>query len=370
MKGKILALAAAIGSVSTGVSAVELGEFNGTKLSVGGYVKVEGVFNRPDSDAAFGAENTFEGTVRQSRVNFKAEKMVDGHKVKGFVEGDFYGDFYTSGNTANWRLRHAYVSVDNLTVGQTWNGQFFAIAPLDGEMINFWGLSAGTIAGNGGVIRRDMLLHYTTNGFRFTAQDPIYVDADLPDMVASYTKRFKSGSAYNVALTGREVQTGTAVDPTASNSDWGFALSVAGKYVLPGGHDIRVSAYSGDGIGAYSGVGVGGAYNPTKVAGVDTMDAFGGELVSQYGFAAAYKHQFTNKLRGTIRYGETNVDDAGDTKLEMTNINLIYKYLPNMDIGIEWRDQNIDTLNGPAGTAFPNIRPKGQQLELMAMYKF
>lgn len=369
MKGKILALAAAIGSVSTGVSAVELGEFNGTKFSVGGYVKVEGVFNNPDSDAAFGVENTFDPTVRQSRINFKAEKMVEGHKVKGFLEGDFYGDGHHS-STAAWRVRHAYVSIDNLTVGQTWNGQFFAIAPLDGEMINFRGLSAGTIAGNGGVIRRDMQLHYTTNGFRFTAQDPIYVDADLPDMVASYTKRFKSGSAYNVALTAREVQTGTAVDPTASNSKWGFALSVAGKYVLPGGHDIRVSAYSGDGIGAYSGVGIGGAYNPAKIAGVDTMDASGGELVSQYGFAAAYKHQFTDKLRGTIRYGETNVDDAADTKLEMTNINLIYKYWPNMDIGVEWRDQNIDTLNSPPGTGFANVRPKGQQLELMAMYKF
>jgi hypothetical protein len=355
---KIIGLATLAMSLSSFSYSAELGVFGDTTFSVGGYIKAEGVINRPDSDAAFGASNTFEGSVRQSRLNFKADREIEGHKVQGVVEGDFYGGFYSS-SSADWRLRHAYISVDSFTVGQTWNGQFFAIAPFDGEMINFWGLGAGTIAGNGGKVRPDMVLHYASNGFRASFQDPIYVDADIPDMVFSYTNLFKNGG-YNIALTGREVQNG-------ADSDFGLGVSVAGKYVFEGGHDFRASVFTGEGMGVYSGVGVGGAYSSANVT---TLDAENGELTSQYGFSLAYKYQFSKKLRATIRHGEVHVDDVADTDLKMSNINFIYSYLPQLDLGIEWRDQNIDTLNGPSTSAFPNIRPKGQQLELMAMYRF
>lgn len=339
-----LALALAVSGASVAASAMELGEFNGTKFSVGGYIKAEGVFNNPDNGSS-----TFDATARQSRINFKVAKEVEGHKVAGFVEGDFYGSNST-GSTYDWRMRHAFISVDNVTVGQTWNGQFFAVAPLDGEMVNFWGLGAGTIAGNGGRVRRDVVLHYVNGGVRLTAQDPVFTDADMPDLVASYTQRFQSGSAYNVALTAREVQNGT-------DSDVGAGLSLAGKLAVGSGA-LHASAFTGEGMGVYSGVCQGGMWNPTRDA---DCDAVGGDLVEQSGFSVAYSHRFSDKLRGTARYGEVNVDDAADTSLEMTNVNLIYTYLPGLDLGIEWRDQSEGTL--------PQ-RPEGQQIELMAMYKF
>lgn len=345
-------------NVSTAAVALELGEFNDTKFSIGGYIKAGAVINSPDSDAAFDAKNTFNGSVRQSRINFKTTRETDGHNLTGFIEGDFFGGLFSS-SSYSFRLRHAYLKVDNITVGQTWNGQFFATAPFDGEMINFWGLGAGTISGGGGTIRPNLSVHYVKNGFRITAQDPVYSDANYPDMVASYTKRLPSGSAYNVALTGREVQNG-------SDSDLGAGVSIAGKLAL-GKNDIRASVFTGEGMGVYSGVGVGGAYSPNNVT---TLDAESGKLVRQTGFAIAYKHQFSTALRGTIRYGEVKVDDAADSGLEMTNINMIYSYLPGLDVGIEWRKQSIDTLNSPAGTSFPNHRPKGNQFEIMAKYTF
>jgi len=336
-----ISLALVVSGFSSFVSAVDLGEFNGTAVNIGGYIKAEGIFNNPDD-----SDSTFDGTARQSRINFSATKDIEGHQVKGFVEGDFWGA--SSNGQKTLRLRHAYVSVDNLTFGQTWNGQFLAVAPFDGEMINFFGPGIGSIAGDGGTVRPDLVIHYTKNGFRFTAQDPINEDADLPDLVASYTQRFGNGNGYNVAVTGRDA----SLEDGTDDSDFAAGISLAGKMML-GKNDIRANVYTGKGMGAYSGVdvaGFGGA-----------LDAENGDLVSQTGFSVAYRQMFTEKLRGTVRYGQVTVDDLADTKMEMTNINLIYTWLPNLDVGIEWRDQSL--ANHPT-------RPAGQQVELMAMYKF
>lgn len=328
-----------------GANAVDLGEFNGTKFEVGGYIKAEGIFNQPDN-----ADNTFDATVRQSRFNLKTSKMAGDRRLKGFIEGDFYGG-NASGSTYDWRLRHAYIGIDNLTIGQTWNGQFFAIAPFDGEMINFFGSGAGTIAGNGGKIRPDLSIHYTKKGFRFTAQDPVNEGADMPDLVTSYSKRFKTGSALNFAVTAREVENG-------GDSDVGLGASLIGKLSVGGSGSLHGSAFTGEGMGVYSGVCVGGNWNPTLDA---TCDVEGGNLVKQSGYSVAYKHKFNNRLRGTVRHGDVNVDDNNDTSFDMTNVNLIYKTNPNLEYGVEWRSQS---------SANHSTRPEGEQIEVMAKYNF
>src|SRR5690554_888836 len=207
-----LALAILAAGISTQAAAAEIGEFNGTKLSIGGYVKAEGVYDMPENGS-----DDFAGSMRQTRLNVSAVKQVDGHTLKAFVEGDFWdnniGADFADG-TYGLRLRHAYVAVDNVTVGQTWNGQFFANAPFDVEMVNFWGLGVGTIAGNGAVIRPDLVAHYTLGGLRLTLQDPVQEGSAYPDMVAAYTYR-TGGHAFNAAITGREVQdTGNNGDDT------------------------------------------------------------------------------------------------------------------------------------------------------------
>ena len=343
-----LSIAVLAATASTFVSAVELGEFKGTTFSVGGYLKAEAIWGMPDS-----GENTLETTTRQSRFNLKASKEIEGHKVSGFIESDFW-EYQTSYSTsAALRLRHAFISIDNLTIGQTWNGQFFATAPFDARMINFFGPGFGTIGGNGGTVRPSTVVHYTTNGFRFTAQDPLYDNASMPDLVASYSNRFKSGCAYNVAVTAREVQT-TSVD----DSEIGATISLLGKLAVGNGA-LFAGAFTGKGAGPYSGVCVGGMWNPTKTATCD-IDA-SGDLISQTGFNLGVTQNLTENLNGTLRYGKVEVDDAADTSAYETTATLIYTYLPGLDFGIEWRDQ--DQANHP-------LRPAGQQVEVMAMYKF
>jgi hypothetical protein len=322
--------------------AIDLVTNGDTTLSIGGYVKAEGIFYSPDE-----GESEFKGNARQSRINLKTTKKVDDKKLTGFIEGDFYGNAANGGS--DLRLRHAYVQVNDLTVGKTWNGQFLAVYPLLTEQLDFRGTGLGTISGGGADIRPDLTVHYTHKGFRFTAQDPVYDEANLPDMVVSYKDNI-SDLSYNLAVTAREAKNG-------DDSDVGVGVSLAGKLNL-GNDSLHASVYNGKGMGVYSTVCVGRALGTTGDLDCDAED---GKLVSQTGYTVGYRHKFTEKLLSNMRYGEIMVDDAADTSVNVKSINLVYKYLPDLDIGIEWRDRSDKTLS--------QVK-KGQQVEVMAKYNF
>ena len=360
MKSKV-ALAVLAAGLSSQIFAVELGEFNGTKFSVGGYLKAETVFDHPDS-----GENSVEGSVRQSRFNLGTSSVVDGHNVRGFIEGDFWDNNTSQDSSYAWRLRHAYINIDNLTVGQTWNGQFFANAPFDTEMLNFWGLGIGTIAGNGAVIRPDLVVHYATKDFRLTFQDPVYSDASYPDMVAAFTHRTESGHAFNIAVTGRDVDM-TPSDTTDNDSKFGAALSLAAKLNF-GDTSLSLSGFTGKGAGVYAGWGYLGATGASGVAEVDGQ----GDLVTLTGFSAGIGHKLSEKVRVNLRYGQVTSDEVSSTladdTLKLTLANVIYTYVPGLEFGLELRDQNM--ANRPSSAVGASSRPAGQQVEVMAMYKF
>jgi hypothetical protein len=326
----------------TNAQAIDILTNGDTALSIGGYIKAEGVFDYPEE-----GDSSFKGEIRESRINLKTTKTINDKKLTGFVEGDFYGDFPSGG--ADLRLRHAYMQVDDLTVGKTWNGQFFAVAPLLTEQLDFWGTAFGTIVGGGTYSRPDLTVHYTHKGLRLTAQQPIYDDAGIPDMVASYSGKVDNFN-YNLAVTAREAKNGT-------ESDVGIGASLAGKLTLGKG-SLHASVYNGKGMGGYSGICVAGPFGTT--GGLD-CDAEDGELISQTGYSLGYRHQITDKLRGNMSYGAVNVDDVAETSVNIKIANLIYAYTPDIDFGIEWRDRNKTTLPW---------RPEGQQLKVMAQYKF
>lgn len=356
MNKKNLALAIALAgasAVSAQAHALDLGEFNGAQFSIGGYIKAEGIFTDPD-----GGDSDFDASARQSRINFRVDRQIEGHDVTAFVEGDFWDNATDSSDKSYaMRLRHAYIQVDNLTIGQTWNGQFYANAPFDVELLDFYGTGIGSVSGSGAVVRPDLVMHYTTGGFRFTLQDPVNQEADFPDMVAAYTHRTESGHAFNAAVTGREVETGV------DDSEFGAAFSLAAKFNF-GDTALALSGYTGEGNNVYSGWGYNGATAPASIASRGEVNA-SGDLVETTGFSAGISHRFGERLRGNLRYAQVEADEVApgvaDDTLETMNVNLIYTYLPGLDFGIEWRDRNALTMP---------LRPAGQQVELMAMYKF
>lgn len=349
-----LSVAIMVAGIASGAQAVEMGELNGTSLSIGGYIKAEGRFTNADS-----GDSDFDGTARQSRINFSAQREVEGHKIMGFLEGDFYGGSAT-GSTYDWRLRHAFLKLDNLTLGQTWSGQFMAAVPYDVPHLDFFNAGKGNAGGNGGVVRPDMVMHYQMGDVRLTLQDPINTDADYPDLVINYAKRFEGGHAASIALAGRDIAKSNTTN-SSEDSEFGAALIYAGKYVL-GATTLHLNGYFGEGQGVYSGFGYGGAWHPVLRPAVDANAS--GELIKTTGVVAGVSHRFNDKLTGAMRYAQIEADEtsvgAEDT-LTIAHLNLVYTYLPGLDFGIEWRDQNVAT----HGT-----RPAGHQLELMAMYKF
>lgn len=346
---KNLSLALATFMVVTNAQAIDLVTQGDTTLSIGGYLKAEGTFISPDDK-----DSDFEGSARESRINFKATTLVDDKKVTGFIEGDFYGEYtgYDSG-TPEIRLRHAFLQVDNVTVGKTWSGQFFAVAPQLTEQLDFFGVAYGTIAGSGLYVRPDLTLHYANKGLRITAQDPISDDANLPDMVVSYGSNI-SNFGYTIAATARDTDTGIEGN---SDTELGLGVSLATKLAL-GNTSLHGSIYTGEGMGVYSGLCTTGALSGGNT---ESCDAENGDLVSQTGFSLGVRHVFTPKLRGNMRYGEINVDNAADISTNIKSANLIYSYLPDLDLGIEWRDRSETTLPW---------RQKGQEVEVMAKYNF
>ncbi|PIE47271.1 MAG: hypothetical protein CSA42_04095 [Gammaproteobacteria bacterium] len=332
MKKVYLALATV--AACSSAQAMEVYNNGDASLSIGGYVEAEGVFT--DNEAT--DENSFDGTAKQSRVNVKASKMVNGQKVTGVVEGDFYG----TGNKT-FRLRHAYMQAGNYTLGQTWSGQFLSVYPQLSEQVDFANTAIGTMgAGN---VRPDLVLHYANNGVRLTAQDPAYNDANYPDLLASYTG--KAGNlGYNIAAMAREAQS------DANDSEMGYGVSLAGKYKIGNG-SLHASAFTGEGVAPYSNVGVGGY--KTKV------DYEDGELVSQVGYTVGYKQQLTDKLRGNLYYGAVDVDDKADSSIQYVSANMIYAYAPEIDFGVEVRQLTNETAGNSNDT---------QQVELSAKYKF
>lgn len=346
---KNLSLVLATFMVGTNAQAIDLVTNGDTTLSIGGYIKAEGTFISPDDK-----DSDFQGSVRESRLNLKATTLVDDKKLTGFIEGDFYGGYagYDSG-TPELRLRHAYLQVDNVTVGKTWSGQFFAVAPRLTEQLDFYGTGFGTIAGSGLYVRPDLTLHYANKGLRLTAQDPISDDANLPDMVVSYSDDI-SNFGYTLAATARDADTRINGD---LDTELGLGVSLATKLTI-GDSSLHGSVYTGEGMGVYSGVCTTGALNTGNTS---SCDAENGDLVSQTGFSVGVRHVFTPKLRGNMLYGEVNVDNEADTSINIKSANLIYTYLPDLDIGVEWRDRS--------DTTHP-WRQKGQEVEIMAKYKF
>lgn len=105
------------------VQSVVTGDYTAT---VGGYVKADFIrdFNAIGSTDAFDpatiptdgrpGENT-RFHARQSRLNLDFRTNSDCDELRLFVEGDFFG-----GGDA-FRLRHAYIDIGQLLVGQTWS---------------------------------------------------------------------------------------------------------------------------------------------------------------------------------------------------------------------------------------------------------
>ncbi|WP_428613002.1 DcaP family trimeric outer membrane transporter [Shewanella sp.] len=342
-----------------------------TEFKFGGYVKADVMFSdysngAPDSgnlSRQFYVPGTIYGTpgngeqvvdfqARESRFNFKTVTDLDGHKLTGFIELDFMT--HTDGNervsnSYSPRIRHAFVSFDNWTVGQTWTT--FQNPGALPENLDFVGAADGT------PFVRQTQVRYTNGGFQFALENPETTvtpnggggritsgSGMVPDFVVRYNFNTQGGSKFTLAGLARQLNLEKG---DIDSQTMGYGVSFTG--VIPiGDDDFKLSATAGDGMGRYMAL---------NYANAGVLDADGDiETISSYGGFASYRHWWNDKWRSSFTLSGFKADNDVALTGGLVNeesysgyINLLYSPVKPMTVGVEYMYAENTKQNGDKG---------------------
>ncbi|MFV8819608.1 DcaP family trimeric outer membrane transporter [Haliea sp. E17] len=306
----------------------------GTKFTYGGYIQLDGITSdysdgKPGNkliddflvaslipvEPASGPSDSYQSTnlsAKSSRFFFTTATNTDVGKISSRIELDFMlssqGDERIS-NSWSSRLRHAFLQWDydegsSIMAGQSWS-TFFNVGALP-DNLDFVG-PVGTI------FVRQPQVRWTMGGLQLAVENAATrlngVDWDndhegIPDLIARYNGNLGDLS-WSVAGMGRELSYENRSDPAIegdSDSQYGYALSFAGKWML-GMDDFRFMFNYGDALGRYMGLNI---FNDGYVdAGgdIDTIDQWGGFL--------AYRHFWTPHWNSTFSISMAEADNPG-----------------------------------------------------------
>ncbi|PKG73956.1 hypothetical protein CXF83_08200 [Shewanella sp. Choline-02u-19] len=301
------------------------------KLTFGGYIKVDARYVSGDvayRDFWIGTGAPLEESASQFRI-FANEtrfntKYVHGD-VMGFIEMDFLGGGGNQvvSNSANPRIRHAFIKYEGITAGQTWT-TFMNTSAIP-ESADFAGATVGLAFIRQGQIRYDI------GNFQFSIENPESVGGDttnddLPDVVARYNLKGDWGDISISAL-------GRSLNTDLGNSETALGGSIAGRIKTFGKDDLRFQFHQGE-VGRYVGIGV-------------ARDLVGEEVENTTSYLAAYRHYWTDTLRSTALYGRVETD-IGNAERSQWSINLFQNLTPHLAIGFEVGnfeigDQDVDS---------------------------
>lgn len=289
-----------------------------SKLTLGGYLKIDTRYVNGDvayKDFWSGtgtplAESTsqFKIFAKESRFNMR----FDHGDVSGFVETDFYGSDGNEviSNSYSPRLRHAFITYQGLTVGQTWT-TFMNTSAIP-ESADFGGAMVGLAFVRQGQIRYDI------GNFQFSLENPESFGGNsskdkLPDVVARYNFKGDWGNV-SVSALGRQLNTQLGQSETAIGG------SLSGKIKTIGKDDFRFQFHKGE-LGRYVGV----------AAAKDLIDE---QIEDTTAYIVSYRHYWNDTLRSTFLYGniETNLDNADHSQW---SINIFQNLTPQLVIGFE-----------------------------------
>lgn len=336
---------------------------NGTKVTIGGYIKSDFIF---DFDQVLGAtfnagaltvpspgisNQHFQAQARQSRLFIKTETPTARGPLKTHLEFDFFGGNGNEvfSNSYSPRLRHAYGTWNGWTVGQTWS----TFMPIESypSTIDFEGPSGipfvrqaqirYTFPVSGNVKIAVALENSEFSGRNLatgakigeTSGSGIAANIDqLPDFVLAATWQ-NDKSFVKLATVLRQFNTPSGFPGSDSVTGWGVNLS--GHTSLWEGGKINASFTYGDGIGRYliDGANRDGYIDP--VTGKITTIAAGGVTI---GLSQA----LSAKLTGGLAIGYYKLDDVlpasvGDNldNLRTVHASLFYKPARNITFGGE-----------------------------------
>lgn len=317
-------------------------------MRIGGYLKLDAIYDLdPTGDPdqfivstlpATGADNQFHMHAKQTRINFEIRRPTDSDlgPLRILVENDFFG----SGGSTNYRLRHAFAQVNNILGGYTYST--FMDADALPNTLDF--------AGPGGAVflftpqlRFSKALSGGTNlAFAIErpaseidyAGGPVAGDAStsMPDFILR--GRWESdGGHVQVGAVLREVayDNGLGVD----DSVMGGGASISGVVKTVGSDSLQFSFTGGQGIGHYFSDLNGGSQD----AGFDGNGEL--EALKSVGGFVAYQHYWSEKWNSALVYGNLQVDNsagqAADAlhKDQYASLNLIWNPKGSLNLGLE-----------------------------------
>ena len=329
-----------------------------TTLKIGGYVKLDAIFDFQDAGDRFsfdpnsipvgtGNGQQFTAHARQTRINLDTNTPTDVGDLHTYVETDFFGD----GN--GLRLRHAYGELGDFLAGQTW------VLSVDTEAIpetlDFNGPDGNLLA------RRTQIRWTTEPSARIRWSTSFHDPRNLIDTVvpgeerprmpvlaSSLRCRHDSGHVYFYAGVGANrfvPDTGRARETAA----WGTGISLRQQI-----RDDTLIAQFGITEGLVE-------FLPTLL--VNARDTpIAGELdpLLGYGWVLAYQHAWSDTLRSNAAYRSTVLDNStlqpGDAihRNQYVAANLIWSPFENrrVDIGVEYLWGFRENKDG--GTAIAN----------------
>jgi len=335
-------------------------------FTIGGYVKLSALYTDTDSGTIAGGaggigrtfylpsqtpvgngedHQTLDFTARESRINFKMNKTVDGRKLGMVLEADFLAT--TNGNEVvsnsyTPRMRHFYFTVDNILFGQAWS-TFMDTGALP-QAVDFLGAPEGT------VFIRQPQIRYTAGAFQIALENPESfvsgsTDRDvgiIPDVAANYKFKGNWGHLRLNALL-RQI---TVDEGTVDESETGFGLGLSGKIKVGSADNIKFSVSVGDGMGRYTSLGL--VKDGMLINGeIETVESVAG--------FAAYHHAWNAKSSSNLIYSMADITNptgaAGTENVSSNSIQVNYLYSPvkNITYGIMFLAAERETENGDDG---------------------
>ncbi len=316
----------------------------------------------------------YEANAKQTRIWLTTSTPIGKHMLKGHLEFDFQTSPGSEGNQRttngyNLAMRRAFITYDNLTLGQEWSN--FQYTPALPESTDYVGPSEGT------VFVRQMQLRYTKKLSKTVALSAAVENAETAtitqadatmtenadDRMPDFTARLLFTPAFGEFSLSGVVRQLSYHGTVASADATGWGLSFAGK--LPFGpdkrHDLRFMITHGEGIGRYVGLN----FSPDAIrTGANTLET--PELTAGF---AALRLGWTSQLRSTLMGSVQKVSypaglappNANKSAWSLAG-NLFYSPVKPLDFGIEYRHGERELVSGAKGQL--------DRLEFAAKYSF
>jgi len=338
------------------------------KLTIGGQLKMNGIydFNALQNQEAFNVPSIPTGTnkdatprfslgIRQSRIKLDAAYISSKlGPVSCFFEGDFFGQ-----GTFNFRVRHFYIDIKSLRLGQSWS--LFTDEDAWPDVIDFDGPPTGIWVRSAQVrytkkLNDDLKWAMAVETPRPDIRQVPDIDPDLsetfqgfPDLTTHLNAKGAWGHA-QVAVVYRKLYY-KSNDKTLSSDAGGVAISGHLNIGQNKNKLIMQSAF-GSGISSYLVSFGGGGYDAIP-DGEGTL-----ENLPIYGGYAAYEHWWlAHKLKSTFVYGITHLkSDFKDFKQNQSTAqfysgNLFWMLDENITTGIEVLYGQVEDFNHEKGDA-------------------